>query len=266
MRYVQAFLRLSIAMIGPTLAVYCQPRVSLPAVDQPLNGSMSGKVVDESGIPVQGAQIQFQHFQAVQGRGQQITSKNDGSFTIPQLPAGDYASCVTVPKSDFVDDCVWNLTFLPRIQPAVAATAAGGKATPAKLITDVPHGSAKITVSSESATLAQQLSVRKGARIVIQFLDPSKQLDKQTHLIVGALSPNGIMIPAEPATGSVLAFEVVIPFDTPVNVYIGSVDVLVTGPSGTVNLQKGYLLPFKIAKTDKTPITTTFTVLGRKGK
>ena len=227
---------------------------------------MIGKVVDESGAPVKGADVTLQHFQPVQGRGQKITSKPDGTFTIPQLPSGDYASCVTVPKSDYVDDCKWNLKFLPRIQPAVAATTAGGRASPPMLITDVPHGSAKITVPALTTTAPQQLSVRKGARIVIQFLDPAKKIDKQTHLVVGALGPRGLMILAEETPGANLTFELVIPFDTDVNVMISSLDLLATGPNGTVNFAAGYMLPFKVAKTAQTPITTTFTVTGKKGK
>ncbi len=246
------------------LTSYAQPVIS-PA-EQPLDGAITGKVVDDSGRTVEGAEVTLQHFQPVQGRGQKITSKPDGTLTIPQLPSGDYASCVTVPKSDYVDDCKWNLKFLPRIQPAVAATAAGGKASPAMLITDVPHGSSKITVSALTTTAPQQLSVRKGARLVIQFLDPAKKIDKQTHLVVGALGPRGLMILAEETPGPNLTFELVIPFETDVRVMISSLDLLATGPTGTVNFAAGYMLPFKVAKTAKTPITTTFTVTGKKGK
>ena len=257
-------LRLSITSICFIPVGYSQPRIA--SAVQPLDGAIAGKVVDESGSPVKGAEVTLQHFQPVQGRGQKITSKPDGTFIIPQLPSGDYASCVTVPKSDYVDDCTWNLTFLPRIQPAIAATATGGKASPPMLITDVPHGSSKITVSALTTTAPQQLNVRKGARIVIQFLDPAKKIDKQSHLVVGALGPRGLMILAEETPGPNLTFELVIPFDTDVKVMISSLDLLATGPTGTVNFASGYMLPFKVARTAKTPITTTFTVTGKKGK
>lgn len=199
----------------------------------------------------------------MQGRGQQIKTGNDGTFSISQLPAGDYASCVTVPGTDYVDDCLWNLNFLPRIQAAVSA-APGLAAKAPQLITDVPLGSSKLVISPTSANANQVFRVRKGARLILQFLDPGKVIDKNTHLIVGALGPGGLMIPADQANGGTLSYELLIPFDTAVNVMISSLDVQISGPSGS--LQSNQMLPFKIAKGSTTPVTAAFTVNGRKGK
>ena len=105
------------------LAFVNQPAQSqIKIVEQPLNTAISGRVIDEDGTPVKGAEITLQHYQPVKGRSQKITTAPNGAFTIPELPSGEYASCVTVPKTDYVDDCLWGLNFPPQIVPGVAAT------------------------------------------------------------------------------------------------------------------------------------------------
>ena len=201
----------------------------------------------------------------MKGRSQKITTAPNGAFTIPELPSGEYASCVTVPKTDYVDDCLWGLNFPPQIVPGVAATP-GQAAKAPQLITDVPYGSAKLNLATTSANTNQQLTVRKGARLIFQFPDPNKVIDKNTHLVVGALGPGNLMIPATQTPGGTLTYELLIPFDTAVNVMISSLDLQATGPNGTVNFQTGYFAPFKVTRTTKIPITTIFTISGRKGK
>ncbi len=269
MHSLRVFLCFTFAVPSFLLPLYCQQAIPLP-IPQPPDGSLGGKVVDENGRPVQGVRVYLQHFQTVVGRVQKTITKIDGTFAVPQMPSGNYASCVTVPNSDFVDECIWNLTFLPRIIAAVPATSQIAKATPAIIISDVPYGSATITIPATASALPTpqpQLSVRLGARVIIQFNDPKKLLDSKADVFVGALGPGALMVPGQKtSTPTSLTFQQVIPFDTPVTVLISSIDVLVSDSSGPVNLLKDFMVPFKVAKTDKTPVTVTFTVTGRKGK
>ena len=230
------------------------------SISQPPNGALRGRVVDESGKAVGGAQVTLYHFQAVQGRGQQATTKSDGSFAIDQLPSGDYGNCVTVPSSDYVDDCKWNLTFLPRIMPGTN----GSKPS----IVSVPNGSAKLSVAVGNTDI-QQLQVKKGARVVIQFTDPGKKVDDSTHLTVGFLGPRGMMIPAvRTKSASGISFEQVVPFDTETKVLISSFEVQAKSASGSTDLASGmgYAMSVKVASSTKSSTLINFDVTGKKAR
>ena len=220
-------------------------------------------MTDETGKAVSGAIVNFRHFFTVQGRSQQVTTKNDGTFTINSLPSGDYSQCIQVPNSDYVDDCEWNLTFVPRVlatpSPTQIGTAVLAKAVFAG---DMPHSSERIVVPPSALSTAQQLKVRKGARVVVRLTDPSKEIDSKPHLMVGALSPIGIFIPAaRTSSGAVTTFEQVIPFDTKVRLIVNSTTLKATGPNGTANLAKG-TTEVKVGKNDP-PLILNYTITGK---
>ena len=87
---------------------------------QAVPASVTGTVLDEKGKPIAGAIVSlaaelptavrgqtrapFTPFQAI------TVSKNDGTFTQGNLPAGLLKVCVQVPHSDYVEECRWPLT------------------------------------------------------------------------------------------------------------------------------------------------------------
>ncbi len=230
-----------------------------------MNGSIRGSITDESGKPVAGAILTLRHFFTVQARNQQVISKNDGSFTIDQLPSGDYAQCIQVPKGDYVDDCQWNLTFHPRILSAPSPTKVGVASTTGKpvLIADMPHSSEKLVVPPAGLTSPQQLKVRSGARVTFRFADSGRLVDDETHLVVGALTANGMFVPAQKvATGAVTTFELVVPFDTKVRLSVRSLTLKATGANGPVNFAVGAPIEITVAKKDP-PLIFNYTITGK---
>ncbi len=241
------------------------PRLASNDIEQPENGSIRGTITDESGKPVAGALVTFRHFFTVQGRHQQVTSKNDGSFNIDQLPSGDYAQCVQVTKGDYVDDCQWNLTFQPRIVSTPSPTKVGVATTPGKpvLVADMPHGSDRIVVPPAGMTAPLQLQVRTGARVTFRFADSANLIDEQTHLIIGALTANGMFVPAQKSvSGAVTTFQLVIPFDTNVRLSVQSLTLRATGPNGIVNFAKGTPIEVRVGKKDP-PLVFNYTITGK---
>ena len=67
--------------------------VTSNSIPQPINGALQGKVSDETGKSVPGAVITFRHFFTVQGRNQQVTTKNDAHLPSMSCPL------VTIPNA-----------------------------------------------------------------------------------------------------------------------------------------------------------------------
>ncbi len=234
------------------------------SIPQPINGALQGKVSDETGKSVSGAVITFRHFFTVQGRNQRVTTKNDGTFTINELPSGDYSQCIQVPNSDYVDDCEWNLTFVPRVLATPSPTQIGAVAMVKPVFAgDMPHSSERIVVPPAGLSSPQQLRVRKGARVTVRFVDLAKVIDDKSHLMVGALSPIGMFISATRATaGSVTTFEQVIPFDTKVRLIVNSLALKATGPKGVTDLAAGGTTEVKVGPKDP-PLVFNYTITGK---
>ena len=71
-----------------------------PCVAQTTNGSMNGTVVDPSGSPVGGVQIQVTNKDT--GAQRTVTTSDSGSYIVPQLPPGTYD--VSVQKTGFATE------------------------------------------------------------------------------------------------------------------------------------------------------------------
>lgn len=94
-----------------------------PALAQNTTGSVSGKLVTESGQPLPGATATYRraqklvvgpHFHMGPAPGEQVfqgqlTTHPDGTFTASGLPAGNYSLCLDTPPGLYVDPCFWNL-------------------------------------------------------------------------------------------------------------------------------------------------------------
>lgn len=240
------------------------PVVSNNTIPQPLNGALQGKVIDDTGKPVAGAVISLRHFFQVQGRDQQAISKNDGTFLISQMPSGDYSQCTTVPNSDYVDDCEWNLAFLPRVLSNPSPTQPGpAPAAKAVFAGDLPHSSERIVVPPQATSPLQFLRVRKGARVTVRLIDPAGLIDGKSTLFVGALSPVGMLIPAKPtATGPVVAYEQVIPLDTKIRLVVNNSSLMATSARGNTPLGAGGVTEVTVGAKDP-PLVINYTIVGR---
>ena len=71
----------------------------------PIVGSdVSGKVLDDGGKSVNGAIVRLL---GLSGKNITANSTLSGAFTVTKIPIGDYDVCVSVPKSNYVDECHW---------------------------------------------------------------------------------------------------------------------------------------------------------------
>ena len=70
---------------------------SIPAEGQTFRGTILGNVTDSSGLPVAGATVTVKN--ADTGLVRTVTTTEDGSYSAPELPIGNYN--VTVEKSGF---------------------------------------------------------------------------------------------------------------------------------------------------------------------
>ena len=104
-------------------AVLAAATMASPAVAQTPPGSVSGKLITESGQPMANAVAHYRrnpklvgdshyHLHPVPGdpvaQGL-LTTRPDGTFSIASLPPGDYSLCLDTPPDLYIDPCRWNL-------------------------------------------------------------------------------------------------------------------------------------------------------------
>ncbi len=127
----------------------------------------------------------------------------------------------------------------------------------------MPHSSDKLVVPPAGLTSPQQLKVRSGARVAFRFVDSGRLVDDETHLVVGALTSNGMFVPAQKTgTGAVTTFELVIPFDTKVRLSVRSLTLKATGANGAVNFAVGTPTEVQVGKKDP-PLIFNYTITGK---
>ena len=124
----------------------------------------------------------------------------DGSFSIPNLPAGSYRVCAQSPGSELIEPCAWEAA------PKTLAVAAG------------------------QAVAAPAIVLYKGYRLQLHIDDPGGLLAKYegataaARLFVGVYTPAGLFFPATAAAKTLNAQDhsVLVPYGTPVRIGISS--------------------------------------------
>jgi hypothetical protein len=171
----------------------------------------------------------------------------DGGFRIDGLPAGNYSLCAQVPGDRYLDPCQWNAS------PVAVSLVSGQVAAGASL---------RLTASSI---------------VTIQVQDGQKSLSQNTKdgrrpdLTLGVWGPNGLYYPAHVVRGGGTGpqslvnsynYQIAVPRDTALKIYIASKDVKLGDASGTSLAGNASQQSFLHATGDANPKSFVFTVLG----
>lgn len=139
---------------------------------------VSGRVLDDAGLPVTGARIRAVPLAAVgaaaASREANAAGAADGSFALNALPAGLYQLCADAPGKELLDPCLWDKRPTP------------------------------VTVGDRPLT-GMAVQLKRGATLSIRVDDPGKTVQAaeksgKGHLLVGVWSANGTFHPARVTT------------------------------------------------------------------
>ena len=183
-----------------------------PAAAQTGAGSVSGKLVTESGQPLPAVKAGYRRAVLVVADSQHhnhpapgeavvsgsVTTGADRTFTIPSLPSGSYSLCLDNPPDLYVDHCAWNLS------------------------------GAIFTVVAGANTALKPVTIIAGVRIHFLITDPQGLLptagpaEPAAH--VGVRSSQGAYRPAAVASrsGAVTELVVTVPHNQPVSSWLFS--------------------------------------------
>ncbi|MBZ5626353.1 MAG: carboxypeptidase regulatory-like domain-containing protein [Acidobacteriia bacterium] len=214
-------------------------------------GTLQGLVTDAQGKPLAGAEVRYRRlFQTVLSSSHQplpapgeaviqskVTTDANGAYTLPNLPAGDYALCGSVPTLPYLDPCQWATS--PRTTVAAAA--------PTK----------------------HTLILTKGVFLKVRVNDPLGLLPqtqdgplKAGNLIVGVTFAKGAYLGAQ-NTGVDSAgrnYQMIIPAGAPLSLWLFSRHVALKDANGNPVDVSGARIAFQAtAGSDQ---TFTFTVSG----
>ncbi|MEZ5355753.1 MAG: carboxypeptidase-like regulatory domain-containing protein [Bryobacteraceae bacterium] len=160
-------------------------------------GRASGAVRDEAGAPVAGVEVLLvpaaRPGNAAQVRTAAVRTSQDGRFSADDLQDGTYSVCMYVPRSDYLNSCLWN------------------------------PNNAKVTVEGGRPVDIPPVTLRKGHRTQVRLTDPAGYLrrveparESGAHVLIGVFTPARQFVPATLVSVSPTEkiYEVVLPFAT----------------------------------------------------
>jgi hypothetical protein len=172
-------------------------------------------LISEEGIPISGGIITLHLAQPEQKSKMQRTdwtSKTDaaGSVRITALPQGKYTTCVIVPDTNWLSPCEWNIP------------------TPS------------VSITADSPTTAATILMRRGVTLTVRVDDPLQLLPQHegktdgAFVLIGAVSSGFVFhqMPVVSRDSKGRDQEVLIPFDTPVELLVRSSFFRINDPSG----------------------------------
>jgi hypothetical protein len=173
-------------------------------------GSISGTLAGDDGATITGVVIANGVGVAASGR---AVSAADGTFNIPNLPAGTYVLCGRPKGRGYLDPCIWS--------------------------TDPP----KVSVTAGQATANTKLVLAKGAVIDVRVNDPSQVLGAAALpnatgalVLLEAMTPRGplepLVINAKDTLG--MDLQTTIPFNTQIAISVTGNQVKLTDSAGKV--------------------------------
>ncbi len=217
-----------------------------PAVGE--TGVIAGTVSGEDGSPVVGAYVTL-HLSFTPGQAVRqafrthwgVYSGSGGSFRFTGLRNGTYRLCVQAPGAAWLDPCEWGLA--------------------------IPSGALSSAVRSQAIAI----SLRRGAEVPISIDDPGQLVLQSEGRIAGALLLIGVRTPTGTFRPAVLTsrgltgrtLKVVIPFDKPVNLTVGSSFFRLADSTGTPFSGPGRTIPLSVPA-GQTPATVRLSVTGVK--
>jgi hypothetical protein len=169
------------------------------------------------------------------------TTANDGSFSVSGLAAGQFAVCVRDAAAAVIDPCLWT-----DFQTTVAVNS--GKLT-----------SGLVVRVKKASTVSVQLNDSA------QFLAPTATDTYPPHVMIGAFDARGGFHPAQQTAkqSSGMAYQLAIPVDSPVRLFIYSVKVQLATSSNVVLPAQGYSTTFVQPSSLAQTSSFTFNAVGR---
>src|SRR5438067_8268412 len=140
---------------------------------------------------------------------QTVKSASDGTYQIPNLPAGSYSLCVQVAGGKYLDPCQWS----------PPQTASGST----------------ITVKSGQVISGTRLDLRPAAVLQVRINDPQKLLAQPgKDVVIGVLTSSGRFrhAPMKSTDAGGQNHEISVPFDTPVRLSLSSAQVSLADDKG----------------------------------
>lgn len=202
------------------------------AFAQTTTGVTQTVVTDDSGQPVSGAYIVATPLGSAGGLTITMLADAKGAFSLSALKPGAYSVCVQEPGGLHLDPCKWST---------------------------VP----KLTVTAASAAALALPPIVKGSVFQLRINDPGKVWAQTDDLLVGITVPTSMFQPlrlaASDSTGK--TFDVAVPFDTALAVYVSSSHLLFADATGK-SLGHTVSIPFKQAAAAVNP-ALTLTITGR---
>jgi len=226
------------------LAAVALPLV-LPQLHAQSTGQLTGSIVTQAGVPIPRAFVIATRSDSGRTPSENTRSAADGSFAFTNLAVGTYRICVQVLGSSFLDPCLW-----PGKPPAVTITAGQIAAI------------GKIQLSS-AVTLHVNLIDDNG-------LLQSNAVTAKTpgaNILIGVRTGTGAFYPVRlrsKQAGGVWNHEIVVPFDTLLNLEVSSSKFTLSDDKGNaLNALAGVKVPVTVAAaTSLSPIV--FHVTGFK--
>ena len=203
-----------------------------PAGAQTQTSRIQGKVVAEDGAPLAGATVFYKRstklvrtqtgsYRLAPGErefGGQVTTAADGSFAIPNLPAGDYGLCALA--SGFLSTCAWS-------------------------------ASVGVKLAAGQSVDAGRISLKPGALVQVRLNDPSSLLFDQSRtlspVIIGVRMGTRFTAAAQvskDATGR--TFSLRVPYGVPLKLWVHSRFVRLADTSGTPLDTRGSSIDFTV--------------------
>lgn len=164
----------------------------------------------------------------------------DGTFQLPELVGGSYRICARAPGTTWIDSCQWGLQ------------------------------GTTVSLSASQPSPNVTIVLKKGALVIVRVDDPAQLLSIHegktpgAHLLMGVGTDSHFFQAAAVASqdGAGRNYQLLIPFDRPINISVGSGFFQLSDATGRVLPKFGNLIPV-LVPSGQQPATLRLTVSGR---
>ncbi|HEY3838511.1 MAG TPA: carboxypeptidase-like regulatory domain-containing protein [Bryobacteraceae bacterium] len=216
-------------------------------IGQQSTGSIQGTVLDQgNNKAISGAYVTATR-SGLPPSSQTVKSASDGSFQLQGLSAGTYTVCVQVVSQAYLNPCDWSGNGRAPVNPANS-----------------------VSINAGQKSTGTTLKLQTGSILTVKMQDTAQLLNQKTKsgyapdLMLGVAGPartfHQMRAAAADATGT--TYQVVVPFDMPLNVQVKSRALKLGDATGAALAANATTQAFQHATGESNPKTFTFTVLG----